>query len=437
MQTNPWRKEQLLSSIFIIIAIVSGLVSGYWTLSLLMCALIYIVWKSIEFYYFYKWYSQGMKINEVPLSLGIWQELCAQAIHNKNMNLKVEKKNSQLLKQFNTTTQALPYATVLLNQQLEIKWINQASNQILGIIQNKDEGTKIDNILTDSQFVAILFSDRKIEQVEIQHPLDDSKKVHLKLIKLSEKEYLLVGRDITEQESLRESRKAFVDNASHELRTPLTVITGYLEMLYDAKDIPNSWNSAIAQALEQSTRMEKIIDDMLKLSSIEHERYLERDNEVVDMPRLLNLLFKDVKNSSLAGERQFIANIDSQLKITGNKQEIISVCLNLLNNAVIHTSAKTCIELKWFLDNNCPQLWVCDNGSGINKKHVVHLTERFYRVDNSTSLDSKNKNIHSTGLGLAIVKQICINHGARLEIESEINQGTCFKISFPETRKGF
>jgi two-component system phosphate regulon sensor histidine kinase PhoR len=432
MKYQPFKSELKYGLIFIILSIITGAIFNQWAWGFLLWATIYITWKWAEFYYFFKWYQQGSDITKVPLNTGIWEDLCTLVIQNKKRNLKIEEKNKFLLNQFNATAQALPYATVILNNHFEIQWINNAANQILGVIQNKDENNRIDNIIRDPRFVELLTDNIETSEIQIQHPLDMTKKIQLKLIDLSENRILLVGRDISEQESLRKSRKAFVDNASHELRTPLTVINGYLELLQNAKDIPSSWQAPIDQAKKQSNRMENIINDMLKLSSIEHERYIEDTHDVIEMPQLLNRLLEDVKNGLRAKEHTFTANIDSDLNIMGNEDEIISVCLNLLNNAIIHTQKETKIQMKWFKQNKQAHLWVCDNGKGIDSKHIVHLTERFYRIENS-----REKNKNSTGLGLAIVKQICINHNAKLEIESIINTGTCFKVTFPESRMIF
>lgn len=425
MQNNPWKKEWQYGLLFIVLAVASALISGLWSWSIVLWALIYILWKWVEVYYFYKWYSDDANVDNTPLSSGIFEQLISHVIHNKKQNDKILKKNKLLIKQFESTAQALPYATLLLNKKFEIQWANDASHSILGIIYSQDKNSKIDNLIRDPLFLNLL-KDKKLEEIKINHPNDVLRKIHIKLVKLSNSRYLLVARDISEQESLRKSRKAFVDNASHELRTPLTVITGYLEMLHNSGEISSQWQAAIELAMQQSNRMGNIINDMLKLSGMEHERYLEDNDENINMPTLLNRLLNDVKNSSTAKTHTFKANIDSGLNIKGNQEEITSVVLNLLNNAVIHTHKNTEISLKWFKHEDKAQLLICDNGVGIEPKHLTHLTERFYRVDNSC-----DKNTNSTGLGLAIVKQICENHNATLNIESKIEKGTCFKIQFP------
>lgn len=425
MYITPSKKELLYGLLFLVLALLSSWLSNFWAVSFLMWSLIYIFWKWVELYHFQNWYKNGADTKNIPFNSGIWQTFSNQVVaHNKSHD-KVEKKNKFLLNQFNNTAQAFPYATILVNKKNEIVWVNQASESILGIIENKHESYKIAKLIQDFQFITMLKNQEQVQELNIPHPLDKDRKVHIRLVKLSNKRSLLVARDISEQESLRNSRKAFVANASHELRTPLTVISGYLEMLQNSQNIPNQWDVAIDQAIMQSNRMENIIDDMLKLSSIEHEHYLESSHELIKMPELLNRLFNDVKSSSKARQHVFVANIDSQLCINGNQEEVISICLNLLNNAVIHTKSQTEISLRWFSQDDKACLWICDNGEGIEQKHLHHLTERFYRVDNS-----RNKNTYSTGLGLAIVKQICDNHGATLRVESELKKGTCFKVEF-------
>jgi two-component system phosphate regulon sensor histidine kinase PhoR len=425
MKKRSFKKEWVYAALFILIALTSGLITSFWSWSFLIWALVYILWKWVELMHFYRWYENGSQTDKVPLNHGIWEDFSSLVIHTNKCHQKIEKKNHYLLNQFKTMAQAMPYATVLLNKRFEIVWANNSSIQILNIINKKEKNYRIDNVIKDTSFKKLLTDIIEESEVNIPHPNDLNKRIHIKLVKLSNKRYLLVARDISEQDALRQSRKAFVDNASHELRTPLTVITGYLEMMQNAEDIPDTWHQGIAQAQQQSKRMEKIINDMLKLSSIEHEHYMEDNDKIIEMPQLLNCLINDVKNSSKAKRHHFSANIDSDLKIQGNEDEITSICLNLLNNAVIHTKEGSTISLRWFKKAKKAQLWVCDDGDGIDANHLPHLSERFYRVSNT-----RDKNTTSTGLGLAIVKQICDNHQATLQMESQLGKGSCFKISF-------
>lgn len=422
---NDWRADIIAILIFLLIAAISGLLTNYWVTSLLVAMTFLFAWKTMDFIRFYLWYKAGASSKGKLIKRGVFGALTKLVISHHRKADKIRRRNKSLLQQFNTTAQAVPFATLIINEDHEVKWSNRSAGPVLNINEN-DKNEQIDNIIRDPKFVALLSKSKKDQEIKIDHPNEPDKKVHLRLIRLNRKRSLIVARDISQQEALQKSRKAFFANASHELRTPLTVISGYLEMIQSSAQIPDEWAVAIDQALIQSNRMEQIIGDMLKLSSIEHDRFMERNHALIDMPQLLNNIFNNIKHSTHAKHHSFSAQIDSDLKIEGNESEITGVCMNLLRNAVIHTPPKTAVKLLWFVKDNAAQLWVSDNGEGIDAKHIPHLTERFYRIDNSRS-----QNIQSTGLGLAIVKHICYKHGADFEIESETNQGSCFKVIFP------
>jgi len=428
MQIPAWKQEKLAILVFIVLAVISGWITGLWSWSLLVGLLVYMIWKVLEFKTFYNWYMKGASINHIPINHGVFEDITCKVINNKNQTKDTQRRNKYLLQQFVTTAQALPYATVLLNHRFEIQWVNQIAQEILNI-NDSDINSKIDNIIREPKFVSLLGTGKKDQELKIPHSIDEEKRILIRLIKISKDRYLMVGRDISAQEALQKSRKAFVANASHELRTPLTVISGYLEMLQSSALMNEEWSGAIDQAKEQANRMSKIIDDMLKLSKIEHDRVIPNKDEELPMPELLNTLYNDIKNSTDSLNHTLTAEIDSGLNIRGDASEITSICLNLMHNAIIHTPKGTHIQIKWFVSHMEANFWVIDNGHGIEAKHIPHLTERFYRVDNS-----KARNHQSTGLGLAIVKHICLKHNARFEIDSEKGKGTTFKVIFPTFR---
>ena len=117
------------------------------------------------------------------------------------------------------------------------------------------------------------------------------------------------------------------------------------------------------------------------------------------------------------------------LCICGSEKDINSVVTNLLANAVKHTPAGTTIRIQWQseLDGQAC-LSVEDNGPGIPEKHLPHLTERFYRVDEGRSRASGG-----TGLGLAIVKHVMQWHNGKLTIDSKPGC-TVFRACFPAKR---
>jgi len=428
MQNSGWRQERTAIIIFMLLATITGGITGFWSWSFLLWILVYISWKFIEFKAFHDWYMKGASRNHVPINHGVLESITCKVINNKNQTKEAQKRNKYLLQQFVTTAQALPFATLLLNTRFEIQWVNHIAQDILNINES-DTHTKIDNIIREPSFIKLLNTGKKDQELKLPHYSDVDKSIHIRLIQINKDRFLMVARDISAQEALQKSRKAFVANASHELRTPLTVISGYLEMLQSSEHVNDEWTIAIDQAKEQANRMSKIINDMLKLSKIEHDKVIKSDENDIPMPELINGLFNDLKNGANSCHHILNAEINSSLWLNGDSSEITSICLNLMHNAIIHTPDGTQIKIKWFEQNGEANFWVIDNGPGIDAKHIPHLTERFYRIDNS-----KAHNQQSTGLGLAIVKHICLKHSARFEIESKKDSGTTFKVIFPAHR---
>ena len=103
---------------------------------------------------------------------------------------------------------------------------------------------------------------------------------------------------------------------------------------------------------------------------------------------------------------------------------------NLVGNAINYSDEKGEIRIGWLVDDQGQgSLFVKDKGSGIAPRHLTRLTERFYRV-----AENNVKNKTGTGLGLAIVKHELDRHEARLVIDSQEGEGSCFQCVFPPER---
>jgi len=123
--------------------------------------------------------------------------------------------------------------------------------------------------------------------------------------------------------------------------------------------------------------------------------------------------------------------ISDSLMINGIKNEIYIIISNLIFNAARYTPSGGVIEIKWFKNEQATYLQVKDNGIGISEENLPRVTERFFRVDSSKNDEQDNGKFNNTGLGLALVKHSAIRNNATLKIESKINQGSIFTVSFP------
>ncbi|MCG8324907.1 MAG: phosphate regulon sensor histidine kinase PhoR [Thiotrichales bacterium] len=343
--------------------------------------------------------------------------------HNRSANLLSH------LKRFQLATNALPDAVVLLGEYGSIEWANVRAGEYLGVNWPQDEGFRIANLLRDprlSDLLQLTESSFGENRIELALLTNQERYLELRIVPYSDKHRLLVARDITEIHNTTQMRKDFIANASHELRTPLTVVLGYLETLEHDRgsDQASGLGSIISKMRKHTVRMQRLIDDLLRLSSMESMRSRWEEVLVSDM---LTTIFNEAKVLSDEMGHIFYLETNSDLWIRGNYQELYSAFSNLVFNAVQYTPPRGIIRVRWYEVTDGACLDVTDTGEGIASEHVPRLTERFYRVDKGRSRDKGG-----TGLGLAIVKHALSNHGASLKISSRLGQGSTFQCHFPK-----
>ncbi len=176
--------------------------------------------------------------------------------------------------------------------------------------------------------------------------------------------------------------------------------------------------------------MQSIIEDLLTLSRLENSELGEDQNNVLSFAEIIKSSWDEELTLDSSQHAIDLQQVDESLKLKGSQSEIISVCSNLIHNAIRYTPAGTNIVIIWKKIKTGEGLFsVEDKGQGIAPEHLSHLTERFYRVDKGRSQDAGG-----TGLGLAIVQHIIQRHGGRLEIKSTVGEGSTFAVYFPADR---
>ncbi|MBK6336506.1 MAG: hypothetical protein IPF60_12305 [Betaproteobacteria bacterium] len=225
-------------------------------------------------------------------------------------------------------------------------------------------------------------------------------------------------------------RRDFIANISHELKTPLTVVAGFIETLQELELDPAQRARYLALMQEQAGSMQRLVDDLLTLSTLESEQ-----NPPVEatFPLTPLLLERAADARSLSGGEHAVeldlAGVAS-VALRGSRDELASAIGNLLSNAIRYTPAGGTIRLGWRTAADGRGIFsVTDSGIGIAPEHIPRLTERFYRVDRSRS-----RATGGTGLGLAIVKHVLLRHHAELDVVSEPGRGSTFSILLPAGR---
>lgn len=424
-----WNVERWRLVLVLFIAFLGGMLSKFWLLSFTLTFAGYIVWLLYKLNELKRWLDNGAKARQIPDSNGCWERITIliQAMQKKSNARK--KRMVKLLKRSQEIISGLPYAAVVLDKGNKIDWANNASQEYLNIDSLRDRGHRIDNLLRIPELHGLLRQNSK-EEIVVTLPHNKEKKLALKLIPLKLKQKLLIAEDVSERVHIHEMRKNFIANASHELRTPLTVISGYLEMMQADDNLPEHLQTSVGSAADQSSRMRRIIEDLLALSRLENSELDNNAGSVIDVPALIQSICTDEASMMLNDTHTLETDIEKGLKLRGVEAEIISLFGNLIHNAIRHTHEGTHVKVLWKrLDEDAACFIVQDNGQGIPSEHIKHLTERFYRVDKGRSRDKGG-----TGLGLSIVQHIVQRHQGKLDIQSQVGRGSTFTVFFPKYR---
>ena len=235
--------------------------------------------------------------------------------------------------------------------------------------------------------------------------------------------------DITKLKQLEAVRRVFVANVSHELKTPITSISGYIETALD--DIPyDTKNDFLRKSLNQTTRLNSIIDDLLRLSRIEA---LEDENTFSLLKQ--NLLavidgsIEDVSASLKKFNKKIIIECPKTLSAKIDAQLFREAINNLLENAIKYSFDDSIIYIKVKRKNGSINIDIINQGEPIPKESLDRIFQRFYRVDKSRS-----KMTGGTGLGLAIVKHIALVHNATIRVLKSNETNTVFRFSLLENK---
>ena len=180
---------------------------------------------------------------------------------------------------------------------------------------------------------------------------------------------------------------------------------------------------------KQVNRLLSMVEQLLTLARIEDNLYSET-LEVVDMPDIIYSIYDELQIRK--GKKHIIRlYLDDELVVEGYPKLLSECVSNLIYNAIEHNPKLSEIEIRWQKVEQDAKTFalfaIQDNGVGIGKEHLNHLTERFYMVSSARQRTSHG----GSGLGLAIVSHALKKHGSHLFIESEPGRGSLFKFYLP------
>ena len=244
---------------------------------------------------------------------------------------------------------------------------------------------------------------------------EDSKNLHL-----------FVFTDWSSEERLKREREELLQYASHELKTPVTSIYGYTCTLLEKSKNPAERNF-LGIILRNTKRMQLLIEDMVRISSIESGAY-PFDPQWLSVQDTIDSL-KAVVMGDLSQKKQNLQfHIDGKESIFADPLLLEHLLVNLLTNASRYSPEATEISVSFQTDSNVCKISVLDEGIGIPAKYRKRIFRRFYRID-----QARSRREGGTGLGLSIVRQIVRLHKGRIWVEDRPDgrPGSVFEVRLP------
>jgi len=229
--------------------------------------------------------------------------------------------------------------------------------------------------------------------------------------------------DIEYLKRLERIRTEFLANVSHELRTPIFAIQGYIETLLNGAVNDKKVNLNFLEKANQHTiNLSNLLNDLIDISMIESGE-MRMSYRYFDIYPYLDEIVNELRPMATEkGIELIFLKYGDKLELFGDKNKLRQVFVNLIQNAIKYTEHGK-VEIVIEEEKKHGLIIIRDTGIGIPDEDINRIFERFYRVDKARS-----RAVGGTGLGLAIVKHIIEAHGSKIEVKSQLNQGSEFSF---------
>ena len=418
------RTRVLLSVGFGLAAIAIEIATGFtgWAfVCLLGGVLIYVLVREQEVR---KWLEHPLQ--PIPIQSERWQKAAKHVTGSIDHSRDRARTLLQALKRIRSTSDYLPDAWITLQQHQQIETFNQSAQDLLGI-KPSDIGSDLTTLIRHPSLFRLLTQD-ETDIIEITSPIDDSKRLEVRIVELDENRQLVIARDISELNRLLSMRQDFIANVSHELRTPLTVMLGYVESMTSEELSEETLRDLADRLVTPVDRMRFMVDDLLTLTQLESAPLPTVDEiQSINGQIEVNLVIDEARPLTTS-THCFKLEVEENLWLECVPTEIHSAFMNLVTNAIRYSPDGGEITIRWFRFGESARFEVEDQGVGIPPDSISRLTERFYRVDMKGS-----RARGGTGLGLAIVKHVLRRHQSELKISSTVGVGSRFYFDVPLT----
>jgi heavy metal sensor kinase len=219
--------------------------------------------------------------------------------------------------------------------------------------------------------------------------------------------------------------RQFTADASHELRTPLTAIRSVGEVGLREHRAENEYREIIGSILEDTDRLATLVDSLLMLSRADAGR-IELHPVRVDLRDLAEEVVEDLRVLAEEKRQEITAGGERGMWVLADRETLRRAVVNLVDNAIKYSPEEASVIVRIAQVAGQVRLEVRDSGPGIDRAHLPHVFDRFYRVD-----EGRSRAAGGTGLGLSIARWAVEANGGSIEVESDRSCGSTFRIVLP------
>ena len=234
------------------------------------------------------------------------------------------------------------------------------------------------------------------------------------------------------QKTILESKEKFLENMSHEIRTPITSIIGYLNLLSEENLVNEKRTKYTKTAIKNSNKMISSINNFLtllrsdKLSLTQNESTsFNLNNFILDR---ITYYIPDFEIKKI--KLYYKTNVNDKVAIIYDIESLKAIINNLISNAIKYSNSNTSVYFTFNITESNLIISVKDEGLGISEKDKEKIFERFYQTSN-------NKTIGGFGIGLSLITELVKRLKGTIDLESELNKGSLFKVSLPYKLSNF
>ncbi|MBI5355125.1 MAG: PAS domain S-box protein [Candidatus Aenigmarchaeota archaeon] len=272
------------------------------------------------------------------------------------------------------------------------------------------------------QCTIIVAKDDSGMATELKKKIDDLNSSYSQLFGYKE----MMEESYEEFKKVSKKKDEFVSMVAHELKTPLAAIHGFSELLKNEKVFsdPKTREKYLGITIRETERLNRLVSQILDLSRIDLGT-MNLNIERIDFSEILKIADENIRQRAEAKGLSLEFQIDRSIFIESDKERLIQIVLNLVDNAVKYTEHGS-ILVSAKADGTDIMFSVSDTGVGIPEEHFNKIFTRFYEVDSSFS-----RKVGGTGLGLSIVKEIVELFSGKIWFESKYGKGTTFFLRLP------